>query len=127
MIYRLLAHLTLLVHFTWILFLLFGFIFAIKRSRLVWLHLSGLLFALILNLMKWYCPLTYLENYLYSLHDVKSAYTGPFIINYVEKLVYPSLPEHYMRAGEICFVTIYIVIYISYFKRYRFSQHKRKG
>lgn len=118
MIYGILAHFAILLHFVWILFLIFGFIFVLKRSKLVWLHLAGLASALILNLMGWYCPLTYLENYLYSLHDPKLSYTLPFIINYLEKLVYPNLPEQYIRAGEIAFVFVYTAIYIYFAKKH---------
>ena len=53
---------TLIVHFLWILFLLFGFVFALKGSKIAYVHLGGLLFALVLNALGWYCPLTHLEN-----------------------------------------------------------------
>jgi len=130
MIFRVLAHLVLFIHFAWILFLALGFAFALKRSKLAWLHLGGLFFALILNLFEWYCPLTYFENYLYYKGDMKSAYSEPFIIQYLEKFIYPDLPEKHIRIGEIIFLSFYIGVYIYFFEIHRllFSsfRHKRR-
>ena len=119
MIYSLLVHFTIVLHFLWILFIIFGFIFALKRSKIAYLHLSGVFLALFLNLMGWYCPLTYLENYLYTLHDIKSAYTKSFIIHYLEYLIYPDLPEPYIRIFTLFFVTLYVIFYTYLAKRYK--------
>lgn len=119
MTYRFLADFTIILHFYWILFLIFGFIFALIKSKIAFLHVAALLFALVLNFMGWYCPLTYLENYLYALHDAKSTYTGSFIINYLDHLIYPDLPERYIRIGGILFVCLYAVGYACLAKKYR--------
>lgn len=118
MIYKLLAHFTILLHFVWILFLVFGVFIALKRPKIALVHLAGLLFSFVLNIFGWYCPLTYLENYLRYLHDAKSAYSGPFITNYLERIIYPSLPALYIRAGEILFVIFYMVFYAYLAKKY---------
>ena len=118
MIYSLLAHFTILLHFIWILFIIFGFIFALKRSKIAYLHLSGVFFALFLNLMGWYCPLTYLENYLYTLHDIKSAYTKSFIIHYLDYLIYPDLPETTIRILTLVFVILYVILYTYLAKKF---------
>lgn len=88
MIYKILADIVVLIHFIWILFLIFGAFAGIKNKAVKVLHLSGLAFALILQLAGWYCPFTYLEVWLRAQHDPAFAYTGSFIIHYVEKLVY---------------------------------------
>jgi len=59
----LLVDITIIVHFLWILFLVFGFVFALKGSRITYVHLGGLVFALGLNALGWYCPLTHVENH----------------------------------------------------------------
>ena len=118
MIYRILADLTLIVHFIWILFLIFGFMFALTRSKIALLHMAGLLFTLILNLVGWYCPLTYLENYLYALNDPISTYRGSFIINYLQHIVYLDLPGQYIRIVGISFAVLSIGIYVYLIKRY---------
>ncbi|MGD2125960.1 MAG: DUF2784 domain-containing protein [Desulfobacteraceae bacterium] len=111
MIYGLLADLVILLHFLWILFLVFGLIFALKKPRIAVFHGAGLLFSLLLNIMGWYCPLTYLENHFHALHDPGSAYMGPFVAKYVQDLVYPDLPEKIIRVGEIIFVSLYMIGY----------------
>ncbi len=124
MLYKLLAYFTILIHFVWILFIVFGFFFALIKSRIALLHLIGLFFSLVLNLMEWYCPLTYLENYLHSLHDMGSTYGGPFIIKYLEAVIYPDIPEHFIRTGGILLVIFYIIFYAYMAGKYQVFKRK---
>jgi hypothetical protein len=107
----LLVDITLVVHFLWILFLIFGFVFALKGSRIAYVHLGGLMFALILNALGWFCPLTHLEYYLRSLHGAPSADSTSFIARGVEKFVYPDIPEALLRGGEIILTVLYLFAY----------------
>lgn len=118
MIYRLLADLSVLFHFLWILFIVFGIIFALKRSRLAWFHLGGLLFSLFLNIVGWYCPLTYLENYLRMSCGEGGTYGSSFITHYLDPIIYPDLPEMIIRIGEILFVFLNLVVYGIIAKKY---------
>ena len=117
MIYGLLANFMILLHLAWIMFLIFGFVFALIKSRIAFLHVAGLLFTFILNLMGWYCPLTYLENYLRLLHDSRATYTGSFIYNYLDCIIYPDLPEPYIRICAIIFAVLNMVGYAYLAKR----------
>jgi len=115
--YQILAELTMFVHFLWILFLFVGVIFVVKGSKLAWLHLGGLIFSLLLNLLGWYCPLTYLENVLLrSAH--KGTYPGSFIFHYLEIVIYPDFPEEVIRLGVILFVCLNLAVYGVVAKRY---------
>jgi hypothetical protein len=118
MIHKVLVDLSVLFHFLWILFIVFGIIFALKRSRLAWFHLGGLLFSLFLNILGWYCPLTYLENYLRRSCEEGGTYSSSFIIHYLEPIIYPDLPEMLIRIGEILFVSLNLVVYGFIAKRY---------
>jgi hypothetical protein len=113
----LLVDITITVHLLWILFLVFGFVFALKGSRIAYVHLGGLAFALVLNAMGWYCPLTYVENYFRVLHDVHAIYSTSFMMKYMEKFVYPDIPENILRAGEIFLTALYILVYGYWAKR----------
>jgi hypothetical protein len=117
-VYGLLASLAILCHFLWILFLVFGVIFALKGSKIAWIHLGGLLFSLLLNLLGWYCPLTYLENYFQQLYHRGLAYSGSFIIHYLEPIVYPNLSERTLRIGGIVFVILNLFAYGVFARRY---------
>ena len=115
--WALLANAVALLHAAWALFLVFGFIFALRKSQLAFLHLGGLLFSFFLNLLGWYCPLTHLENYLHSLHQKGTGYSSPFMMEYVYYLLYPDLPEYLIRVGEILFVCINLLGYAYLAKR----------
>ncbi len=91
MIYRILADFVVLVHFLWILFLIFGALWGIKNRAVRIFHVSGLVFAFIFQIFDWPCPLTHLEVWLRSKHDPLLAYKGSFIVYYVEKMVYIDL------------------------------------
>lgn len=125
--YGFLTVVTVLIHFLWILFLIFGFMFALKRSRIALLHAAALLFTLILNLMGWYCPLTYLENFLRVLQGSDTAYAGSFIRKYLEYIIYPDLPEHVIRIGAILFVALYMAVYAYLIKRFHILDRIRMG
>lgn len=126
MVYKLLADLVTLLHFCWILFILFGIIFAFKQWKIAILHLAGLIFAFILNIKGWYCPLTYLENYLRSLHDPETSYAGAFIIKQLDRFIYPDLPEKFMRVGAIVLVCLYILGYAYLAKKHKFLNRFKK-
>ena len=117
MVFRILADITILFHIVWILFIVFGIIFAFRKSRIAFLHIAGLLFSLLLNLAGWYCPLTYLENYLRVIGESNNDYSGSFIANYLSYLIYPDLPEFYIRIGGILFVVINLVGYAYILKK----------
>jgi hypothetical protein len=104
MVYKLLSDLVILLHLLWIIFILFGFLVALKYFRVSYIHMAGLVFTLVLNLGGWYCPLTYLENYLHSLYDPQLHYAGSFITKNLQKVIYLELDEVYLRMGAIAWV-----------------------
>ena len=112
MAYMILADFTLLIHFLWILFLFFGATVGVRVRGLRILHLSGLAFALIIQVFGWYCPLTYLEVWLRSKHDPRLAYTGSFIIHYVEKIVYLDLSRTLIVIGTVLLVGLNVWLYL---------------
>ena len=95
MLYKILADIIILIHFLWIVFLFLGAIWGRKNNTVKIFHLSGLVFALIIQVFDWYCPLTYLEVWLRIKHDPHLTYTGSFIIFYMEKIVYIEI-SHYV-------------------------------
>jgi hypothetical protein len=89
--YGMLADGVVLIHFLWILFLVFGAFWGVKNSAVSILHISGLVFAVVIQLFDWYCPLTYLEAWLRSKQNLATSYPSSFIIYYVQKIVYIEL------------------------------------
>ena len=86
--YKILADIVVLIHFLWILFLAFGAFPGVRNEAVKIFHISGLVFACVIQIFGWYCPLTHLEVWLRAKHDPSLAYAGSFIIHYVERLIY---------------------------------------
>lgn len=103
---------TLIIHFLWIVFVIIGGLLVLKWPRLFWFHGGALCFSLILNVFGLYCPLTYLENYLYTLSGKGPLYDDSFLIHYINALIYPNLNQDFLRTGEIIFVLIYAIFYL---------------
>lgn len=111
MIYRYAADLVVLMHFLWIVFLVFG-AFPGKRYRPIRIfHISGLGFAVIMQIFGWYCPLTHLELWLRQRHDPALAYTGSFIIHYIEKVVYLQLSPVIIFVLTLFLIAMSVCVY----------------
>ncbi len=87
--YALLADLVLVLHASFILFVVFGGVLVFWRRGLAWLHVPAALWGILIEFQGWVCPLTYLENDLRAAAG-KSGYAGGFIDHYLAPLVYPS-------------------------------------
>jgi len=98
MFYKILADIVVLIHFLWILFLIFGAFLGVKNKAIKIIHILGLVFAFVIQIFGWYCPLTDLEVWLRSKHDPSLAYAGSFIIHYVEGLIYIEIPPWLISA-----------------------------
>ena len=91
MLCKIFADTVVLIHFLWIVFLFLGAFWGVKNRVVKIFHLSGLVFALISQVFDWFCPLTHLEVWLRSRHDLALTYAGSFIVHYLEKIVYIEL------------------------------------
>jgi hypothetical protein len=89
--YEFFADVAVFAHFLWILFLIFGGFLGVRFTAAKIIHISALVFALLIQLFGWYCPLTHLELWFRKQHDPDLPYTGSFIIHYLEKIIYIEL------------------------------------
>jgi len=89
MVYRLLADLTLAVHFAFILFVVFGGLLVARWPRLAWLHVPAAVYGALIEFVGWTCPLTPLENHFRRLGG-EAGYRGGFIEHYLLPLIYPE-------------------------------------
>jgi len=110
--YGILADSVVLVHFLWILFLIFGGIWW-KRNRLLrYIHLPGLVLAGFVELFDWYCPLTHLEVWLRRRQSPADGYFGSFIAHYLERLIYIDLSRRHIVVLTILMLAMNCVIYL---------------
>jgi len=117
--YALLADLVLLIHATFILFVVFGGLLVFWRHGLAWLHIPAALWGMLIEFMGWVCPLTYLENDLRTAAGA-SGYSGGYIDHYLMPLLYPSglTPNMQIMLG-LAVLLINTVIYISLWYKMR--------
>jgi len=121
MLYKILADFVVLVHFLWILFLFLGAIWGSKHKAVKIVHLSGLRFAILIQVFDWYCPLTHLEFWLGSKHDSALVYTGSFIAHYPEQIVYLELSRPSVLLFTVFFLGFNAWFYLKRTKWCSFS------
>jgi hypothetical protein len=88
MVARALADLVVLVHLTFIVFVVLGGLLALRWRWLPWLHLPAVGWGALLEFFGLTCPLTPLENWLRRLGG-EQGYSGGFVDRYVLPVVYP--------------------------------------
>jgi hypothetical protein len=84
----LLADFIVILHFSFILFVIFGGFFVLKWHKLIWLHLPAATWGALIEFAGWICPLTTLENRLRSANG--GGYASGFIEHYLIPVIYPS-------------------------------------
>ena len=87
--YEFLANLTLITHFMFILFAIFGGLLFFIFSKIIYFHLPSLIWGVYIELTSSVCPLTYLENWLLYQSGL-TTYSNSFINNYILSTVYPE-------------------------------------
>jgi hypothetical protein len=90
MIYRILADAVLVFHFAFVIFVIFGGLFVLRRRMVLFVHLPALLWGILVELFVWQCPLTPLENWFRQAGG-EAGYEGGFIEHYVLTLLYPDI------------------------------------
>ena len=111
------AEVVIIIHFVWIIFIVFGFVLALRYQKILYLHAAGLIFTLILNMGGWYCPLTHLENYLKGYDHAQSLNSGSFIANTLERLIYLRVNEFYLRIGAAAWAVLNLAGYAMLLKK----------
>ncbi|MGE5625030.1 MAG: DUF2784 domain-containing protein [Bacillota bacterium] len=119
MIYGLLADAVVLLHFAFLLFVVFGGLLALRWWNAIWLHLPAVVWGAWIEFYQRSCPLTPLENVLRE-HAGLGAYTGGFIDHYVLPVIYPPglTPGVQALLGGLL-VAAYAVIYALAWRRHR--------
>ena len=109
--YNLLADMVVFVHASFVLFVLFGGLAALRWRRIAWLHLPAALWGAIIELGGWMCPLTHLENHLRRM-DGGAGYSATCIDRYLDPLLYPlGLTRHTQLVFGISALLINLAVY----------------
>ena len=109
--YEFLANLTLIIHFIFILFVIFGGLFFFIFSKIIYIHLPALFWGIYIELTNSICPLTYLENW-FLYQGGLTTYSDDFINNYLILIIYPEeLNANTQMYLGITLIVINILIY----------------
>ena len=113
-IFEIFATLTLLLHFSFILFVIFGALLILRFKKIIYFHIPAVAWGAYIELSHSICPLTHLENYFLKKAG-KDQYSIDFIENYVFKIIYPPALNYEIQTylGVILiFVNLVIYYYI---------------
>jgi hypothetical protein len=89
MSYRLLADLVLILHATFVAFVMLGALLVLRWPRVAWLHVPVVTWGAGIEFLGGICPLTPLENHWRALAG-QLGYPGGFVEHYIVSLLYPD-------------------------------------
>jgi hypothetical protein len=89
MFLKLAADFVVLLHLTFILFVVLGGLVVFRWPRFMWLHIPAAAWGAFIELTGRLCPLTPLENRL-RIAAGETGYSGGFIEEYLIPVVYPG-------------------------------------
>lgn len=100
------ADLIVLLHFTFILFVVFGGFAVLKWRWTALLHIPCAAWGVLVESFGWICPLTPLEIYLRDVAN-EPLYSGDFIDRYILPIIYP---EGLTREIQVAFAVAIVLI-----------------
>jgi hypothetical protein len=118
MFYRLAADAVLLLHLTFIAFVVLGAVLVVRWPRLAFVHLPAAAWGFFVELTGRVCPLTYAENAL-RIRAGEAGYAESFIEHYLLAVVYP---EGLTRAAQLVLAAAVIAINVAI---YSWLLHRR--
>lgn len=117
MIWRALADLVLVLHLCFVLFVIFGGLFALRWPDVAWIHLPVAAYGALIEFVGFVCPLTPLENMLRH-RGGEAGYGGGFIDHYITAAIYP---EGLTRSAQFALGTAVLVgngvVYLIWWRR----------
>ncbi len=118
--YEFLATLTLIIHFLFIIFVIFGGLLFFIKPWILFFHIPAFIYGVYVELTQSICPLTYLENYFLTKANLAS-YSTSFIQNYLYAIIYPiNLTKEIQISLAIALLIINGIIYGFIIKRKKF-------
>jgi hypothetical protein len=115
--YRALADLILVVHFAFVLFVIFGGLLALRWARVAWVHLPIAAYGVAVEVIGFVCPLTPLEV-AFRHRGGEAGFAGGFIDHYVTAAMYPAgLTRQAQFVLAAVLVVLNVVVYTIWWTR----------
>ena len=121
MLYRILGDILMVLHFAWIVFMLWGFVLTVRGfwRQAFWdrwvfrtIHVLGILFVAAMPLLDRLCPLTEWEYKLRVMYNPNAEYPGSFIVDWLERLIYPDVPIEVVLVPTFSIAGFILLMYI---------------
>jgi len=107
---RIAADAVLLLHFSFVIFAVFGGFLLLADWKWAWVHVPVVVWSSLVNLASWTCPLTPLEKYFRA--RCGTAYAGGFVEHYIGSVVYPGgMPRRLELVAGVSIVAWNAVLY----------------
>ena len=122
--YSFLANATILLHLLFILFVVCGGLWVIRRPQAAFIHLPVAVWGAAVEIFGWICPLTPLENHFRRLAG-GSDYSGDFVARYLLPLIYPenlTATTQQLLGGLV--ILINVIVYAIAIRKYRSRRHR---
>ena len=111
------ANLTLIIHLMFIIFVVLGAFLYLVSTKIIYIHLPALAWAIYLELSHSICPLTHLENWFLQKSNLP-VYSESFIQRYIVPVIYPNkLTEDFQIFLGIVLMIVNLILYVFIFSR----------
>jgi hypothetical protein len=112
MLWAVLADAVVVLHVAFVAFAVLGGLLVLRWPRVAWGHAPAAIWAALVELAGWICPLTPLEQWLRARSGT-TAYSGDFIDHYVLPVLYPDwLTRPTQVALGLLVVAINVAVYV---------------
>jgi len=123
MVYQTLANVVVVIHLSFVIFVVLGAVLTLWRRWIIWLHFPAFLWAVWIEFSGGICPLTPLENWL-RIKGGQGGYESDFVATYLLPVLYPAgLTRNVQLLLAITVIVINVAIYGSIV--YKRSRKKR--
>jgi hypothetical protein len=114
--YEAAANLTAVVHLAFLAFVVFGAVLGRRYRGWRYLHFAAMAYGVAIEVFYWYCPLTYLEQYL-RRRAGRGFYDEPFIAHYINKIIYLDVCQGLLIFVATAVLIVNCLIYVHATKR----------
>jgi len=107
-----LGDLVLAIHAAWVLTVVLAPLWAWRRPWLRWVHLGMMAVTVGFGVTTGVCPLTDLENWLWSRSEAPQAFSGSFLHHYIWELVYWRVPQVWLNVASGLWFGLWVAVYV---------------
>ncbi|WP_243349398.1 DUF2784 domain-containing protein [Parabacteroides sp. FAFU027] len=127
MLYRLLADFIVLIHFSFILFVVLGGLLVLRWRKVIYFHIPAMFWGAIVEFYNIICPLTPWENHFREVGGAE-RYESDFIENYLIPVMYPAGLTVSIQFILGCLVVVTnLIIYSIVIWKYRKNRKHEAG